>query len=61
MLLRIGWTMVGIECLLAIVFGYILWFVWSRSAMDRSVAKIALAVYVTGCIACLAFSIFLPL
>jgi hypothetical protein len=61
MLLQIGWAMLGIEFLMAAVFGYILWFVWSRSAMPRSTARAALFVYMIGSAACLLFSAFLPL
>jgi hypothetical protein len=61
MLLRIGWTFFGVEVCIALAFGFIFWYLWSHSAMNRGTARKALAGYALGSIVCLALSLLLPL
>ncbi len=61
MLLRIGWMFIGTEILVALIFGFILWYSWSRSAMDRPTALKAISLYALGCALCILFGLLVPL
>jgi hypothetical protein len=61
MLLYTGWVFFGIEVALAVSFGVIFWRLWSHSAMEHSLARKIITVYVFGVIACLVLSLALPL
>ena len=60
-MLVIGWVLLALECLLALLFGYLFWHFWSRSAMKRAIALRAIIVYAVGCFFCLLLMLSLPL
>lgn len=61
MLLRIGWMFFGVEVCIALAFGFVFWYLWSHSAMNRGAVRKALAAYMLGSIICLLLSLLLPL
>ena len=60
-MLGLGWVVFVAELLLSLFFGALFWHFWTRSAMNRSVAKRAIFVYAAGCIVFLLLTLFLPL
>lgn len=61
MLLHIGWMFLGAELIIALVCGSVFWYFWSHSAMSRSAAVKATAIYALGCALCLLLALLLPL
>lgn len=61
MALFVAWIMLGIEFIVASLFGVILWRAWSRSAMNKIVAFTAIAIYAFCCACCLMLTFFVPL
>ncbi|MDR3570694.1 MAG: hypothetical protein P4L81_00625 [Candidatus Pacebacteria bacterium] len=61
MILFIAWIALIFELLAAIAFGIIFWRLWSRSAMSRTSAILAISIYGVSCAACLLLTFFVPL
>ncbi len=60
-MIELGWVLFAVECVFVLFFCFVFWYFWSHSAMRRSVAIRATAVYALGCIAFLLLMFFLPL
>jgi hypothetical protein len=61
MILFVAWLMFGIELFVAIAFGITFWRLWSRSAMGKTTALAAIAMYAFCCVLCLMLTFFVPL
>ncbi len=60
-LLRIGWMFFGVELLIALSFGLVLWYFWTHSAVSRPTVLKAIGVYALGCVICLLVALLVPL
>lgn len=61
MILFAAWLLFGVELAVSIAFGSIFWRAWSRSAMNRTTALTAIAIYAFCCVCCLMLSFFIQL
>jgi hypothetical protein len=56
-----GLILLGLEAFFSLLCGFVFWHFWSRSAMKRSIARTAIAIYALGCLGILLLMFFLPL
>ena len=57
----LGLVVFALECVFAVFFSVVFWHFWTHSAMKRSDAMKALAVYAIGCVVFLLLTLCLPL